>query len=701
MGTRSIAQVAPTAATIALNAFIFGYGGHSLVTPHAALKQLWWTDERIAAKVTSNFVLSKLPRREERELLYRPLAFGEGLTDDSYLGWILRRTKRLFLTLAEIGIPDQIFGCIDDSWVDDDLPIPLRNVSKLQLSAENDESLNKKFYDVQFTFLLRELQANSHIDYGPIEHIPIEHANTNPPAVSLQQTSERVHFPGKPDEIYMRQKYALGAGKPGQARRASFLHDVEKAQRLVHPHIASVWASYTAAGSAYILSSFVAEHTLGTFIDHRMPAQLQRVPVVERPTLLLEWMHCLADALASLHHRGAAHTAIRPSNILINRENRIAFADVGSIPTFQRNKKTSKTEIYDYSAPESPLSSPAIFVSSPPTSSTGAFQKLRKLSSSTSSSSGSSSAGGSIRSTSLGTLATAPTTPPHTGRTNSMATIDSALSPMQRSPESFRTYSRHISQASIASTDIAASSVMSTRVFPASSIIDYSTLRDLPEASPEASDIWSLACVFLDIVTFLLKGKVTEFVKHRTTKVTTPPSNSKKQRNDTSFHYDPEKILDWIDILEGDCRRRSEQVYKGVPELLQLIRKMLSQNASLRPTSMEVRDRLQKILVDMCGLETLCCANRDWDIPLPPIASISSLPDHFRDAMYVSKATPTAQSSTEDGEPVQDSTCDADLDSVLARTESYATSASGKRGSSTTDGKGRIRSWRKAFSRSP
>ena len=52
MSARNFAEVAPTAATIALNAYIYGYGGHSLVTPHAALKRLWWTDERIDASIT-------------------------------------------------------------------------------------------------------------------------------------------------------------------------------------------------------------------------------------------------------------------------------------------------------------------------------------------------------------------------------------------------------------------------------------------------------------------------------------------------------------------------------------------------------------------------------------------------------------------------------------------------------------------------
>ena len=334
---------------MALNAYIFGYGGHSLVTPHAALKHLWWTDQRILTKVTRPFVVSKL-RGEEREFLDRPMGFGDGLTDDTYMEWILERAKRLFLILTEIGVPEQIFGCIDDSWDDEDLPVTLENVQNLDLAYENDQALNRKFYDMQFVYLLRELRQGAHIDYGPKEHIPMDYVNTLPPAVSLQAW-DRVHFPGRCDKIYMRRKYALYDKDTDVDYRERFMADVKQAQMLRHEHIANVWASYTSEDAGYVLTDFVGEHTLGTFIDHRTPMQLLRIPSTERPIMLCEWMHCLADALASLHHRGAAHAAIRPSNILIDHDNHIAFADVGTLRTFQRGKKSTKSETYDYAAP--------------------------------------------------------------------------------------------------------------------------------------------------------------------------------------------------------------------------------------------------------------------------------------------------------------------------------------------------------------
>ncbi|GAB1737034.1 hypothetical protein NU219Hw_g396t1 [Hortaea werneckii] len=599
MGTRSYADVPPTAATIALNAYIFGFGGHSLVTPHATLKHLWWTDHRIQAKVTRPFVVSKL-RGEEREFLDKQLAFGEGLTDDTYMEWILDRAKRLFLILAEIGVPDQIFGCIDDSWDDDDLPVSMENVKNLELAYDNDDDLNKKFYETQFVYLLRELRMGAHIDYGPNEHIPMDYVNTLPPAVSLQ-VWDRISFPGRPDSIFMRRKYALTDKETGQSFRQSFMQDIKKANSLRHEHIANVWASYTSEDAGYILSDFVGEHTLSTFIDHRTPMQFMRIPVTQRPALLLEWIHCLSDALASLHHRGTAHAAIRPSNILIDHDNHVAFADVGALRTFQRGKKPQKTETYDYAAPESQVSkAPIVVPSSPPVSSISAFNRLRKMSSSTSGSSTDPSTGSSTRSNSLcHTAPTSPATSPRStvkGRSNSFTTTISAAfssSPLPtHSSSSFRNFSRHMlnnDPCPYPSVPTSPRTIQSQMSMPriCSALPNPEFLQDLPEAAPEMSDIYSLACVFLDILTFLLRGKLNDFVRFRGSRIATSPCDRTKGkvRLDHSFHCNPEKVEAWIDTLREESERRSEEVFRGVPDLLRLIQRMMAQNALLRPSA--------------------------------------------------------------------------------------------------------------------
>src|SRR4051812_28228633 len=85
--------------TVTLNALIYGYAGHSLVTPQHALQQIWWTEERINEKVTNEFVTSRL-QPSERERLHQPVGFGD-LSDDTYMEWIMDKARRLFLVLAE------------------------------------------------------------------------------------------------------------------------------------------------------------------------------------------------------------------------------------------------------------------------------------------------------------------------------------------------------------------------------------------------------------------------------------------------------------------------------------------------------------------------------------------------------------------------------------------------------------------------
>lgn len=439
-------------------------------------------------------------------------------------------------------------------------------------------------------------------------------------------------------QVFVRRKYSLLDNDTGQSRIETFTRDVKRARALAHEHVANAWATYSTENSAYVLSDFVPEHTLGTFIDHRTPVHFVKVNPLERSILVCEWLHCLSDALASLHHRGVAHTAIRPSNIWIDTKNRIAFADVGCIGTFQRNKKVTKTEAYDYAAPESQISRTPIVIrnNSPPVSSMNFFNKNRKVStlSDTSSSTSASSGGSSTRSNSFSNLTRgSPITPPSTtARSSSNEAETVTLSPTleaetvtlsptlggARSPRTIRNFSRRLVAPShktlIAS--LYSNRTISTPLLPPPTIIDPDTLQDLPTATPEMSDIYSLACVFLDIVTFVVRGKNTDFVKYRSSRVavTCPKTSTKASyRTDTSFHSQPDKIFAWIDLLEEDSHSRTEQIFRGIPDILRLIRLMMAQNATLRPTALEVRDRLQDILVGKCCVEALCCVGREWE----------------------------------------------------------------------------------------
>ncbi|KAF2175112.1 kinase domain-containing protein [Zopfia rhizophila CBS 207.26] len=541
--------------TVALNALIYGYAGHSLVTPHAALQQIWWTDERINEKVTTDFITSRL-RPSEREWLDRPVGFGD-LTDDTYIDWILERARRLFLVLAEVGAAEKIFKVVENSWDDDDLPLQMEDIEKLSLSSKRNDQVNAKFYHTQFAFLLRELREGVHIDYAPNEVLPLEYVMGLPPAVTLQHWS-RVHLPKKQREVYVRRKFSLGNTESPTAFESDFIMDVESSRMIEHEHIAPVWASYTAKGTGYTLTNFVGQHTLKTFIDHRNPQQYQRLPKEERRYLLLGWLHCLADAIATLHQSGFCHSSIRPSNILIDENNNIAFSDIGSLETFQRDKKPDPMEAYTYGAPEAHISTQSFDPEAPaPSPNIGT---TRKPSTASKSSSGSSNSSASQRQK----LTKTPTND-FSGFNFGFKKNKPAPQPRSRTNET------------------------------------------------EKADVFSLGCIFLDILTFMVKRKAHDFTKHRSSKqkINTGGKNS---RTDSSFHANLDKVDTWMKVVEDIAFEHDEDAFRAVPHIMNLIRGMLSRAPNIRPSARDVRDRLLEILLTETAIPSVHCGAHKHDI---------------------------------------------------------------------------------------
>ncbi|KAH0272881.1 kinase-like protein, partial [Aureobasidium melanogenum] len=675
MGTLSYAQVPPTAATIALNAYIYGFGGHSLVTPHAALKQLWWTEDRIDSKVTRKFVVSQI-KGEERDFLDRPLAFGEGLTDDTYMEWILGRARRLFLILTEIGKPEQIFGLIDDSLDDDDLPFSFESIVDMDLCVEPDERLNRKFHATQFLYLLRQLDQGGHIDYGHQEHIPMEYVHKVPPAVSLQSW-DRIHFPKDHEQVFVRRKFTFGTGIDKDDLRETYMQDLAEAKRLAHPHIVRVWASYTAGDAGFVLSDFVPEHTLASFIAHRTPYQFMRVPQADRPVILLEWMHCLIDALAMLHHRGISHGAIRPSNILVDHDNCIAFSDIGILRTFQRGKKFVKNEASGYSAPETQVEEKVRGVHFAESLSSTIHIKRGSDDSTLSGASSSSSSPPKI----LDPMVSHSSSPMIDSPMNSFSHSSSPIplfrnfsrhlpppptfasaniwshspgksrrllrksngppastsgSPPDQSPKFFLpdgagpsqpipiSPDRRPSWASWGTTPCPTSSIASDPSSLLSELLNEppnvpkplvirktTSQSSLNNNNPAAtsthqdtgfeSDIFSLGCVYLDLVTYIVKGKLSDLQKFRAqTKAPLPT--------------DTATLHTWLAHLASDAIRLSPTVHvlSALVPILGVVRDMLLPDPSHRPTALVIRDRIAAAL-EQANLNALCCKDRDWD----------------------------------------------------------------------------------------
>ncbi|KAF2704695.1 kinase domain-containing protein [Pleomassaria siparia CBS 279.74] len=544
--------------TVALNALIYGYAGHSLVTPHAALQQIWWTEERINEKVTKDFVTSRL-RPNERERLTKPVGFGD-LTDDTYIEWILERARRLFLVLAEIGEAEKIFTAVQNSWDDDDLPLQKDDIEQLELSNRRDPHADSRFYHTQFTFLLRELREGVHVDYAPNEELPLEYVMGLPPAVALQNWP-RVHLPKKPNKVYVRRKFPLGTSEAPNAFEANYILDVESSRMIEHEHIAPVWASYTYKGVGYTLTDFVGQHTLKTFIDHRNPTQYQRLSKPDRRYLLLNWLHCLADAMAILHLNGFCHSSIRPSNIIIDEHNNVAFSDIGSLETFQKDKRPDPMDVYIYSAPEThalhqrdveiAAAAPAPNIGTP-----------RKPSVASKNSTGSTGSNGSQRQK----LTKVPT--------NEFSGFNFGFRKTKPAPK------------------------------PRSRAHDT-----------EKADVFSLGCVFLEILTFMLKKKPHEFIKHRSSKQNIN-IGGKSSRTDSSFHANPERIDSWMKVIEDASFEQDHDSFRAIPEVMNLLRAMLNRAPDLRPNARDIRDRLLGILLHYTAIPDIHCGMHKHDVDL-------------------------------------------------------------------------------------
>jgi hypothetical protein len=197
-------------------------------------------------------------------------------------------------------------------------------------------------------------------------------------------------------------------------------------------------------------------------------------------------------------------------------------------------------------------------------------------------------------------------------------------------------------------------------------------------------------------MTFLVKGKTNDFVKFRSTRVTTPSKH--KTRDDTSFHFDLDKIAAWIEILKEDSRKMPEQIYRGVPALLDLIYAMVAGRWSHRPTAVQVRDRIQEVLVGECEVETLCCAGREW-ASLPVSGYAKNPPaSFFRDSMSVATGVTSVRSRQASESTKAPSRCE-EVGTPTMRPESSMKTRRESESSAATVKDARASSWRKAFRR--
>lgn len=108
---------------------------------------------------------------------------------------------------------------------------------------------------------------------------------------------------------------------------------------------------------------------------------------------------------------------------------------------------------------------------------------------------------------------------------------------------------------------------------------------------PSKSDVFSLACIFLEILNFHAKRKSSVFATHRSLKNRRPRESAPP---DSSFHSNLGQVDTWIDRLHRDARKKTD---KSFADCLELCREMLQRDPEARPEPRGVADQLYHTIV--------------------------------------------------------------------------------------------------------
>ncbi|KAI6781363.1 uncharacterized protein J7T54_002255 [Emericellopsis cladophorae] len=496
----------------------------------------WWTPERIDATVTRAFIVQHLVG-DEADQLDRPVGFtAEALTERTYLEAIQSGAKKLFLILVDVGVPDQIFGIIDDGWDDEELPLSLEEIERLSLMEVNNDRVNRKFQQRQGQYILKTIGQGEHQTYEESEQVPIDVVERVPPLPTKGHHVDKVRLPNIPGGVFTRRRYTLGKA-PGSMPMAEFLEMVSIIKTIQSEHMVSYWGSYTHQGYGYVLLTPISEYSLKTFLGGT-PSAYKGLPKKDRREIIMNWILCLVDTMCSLHVTSRSHCYIKPSAILFTNKHHIFLVDPARLSPDASSGKGEKTtfdrEWYDYAAPEQ------------------WFQP------------------------------SGPGSPP---------TRKTVLASLSVSPEQHNGF--------------------------------YSTNPHAQLSTPTPSqqaDIFSLGCIILELLSFLLKRSTSKFASFRSAKL------KKGGRGgavlDTSFHKNLGQVEEWMTSLAKDAARKAAEsrsattrhdgahVFRGFTPMLHIVAEMLAANPFERPSALEVQRRTYDVLRDHCGIAEPHCVHR-------------------------------------------------------------------------------------------
>ena len=504
---------------------------------------VWWSTQKINATLNQDFVERELGTLKNRQALHRVLQFGDGLTDDTYLDWVLERSPRFFLTLNDIGCPEKIFDIIDRSFDDEDLPLSQDALWELNLFGTKSETLDRKFYRAQYNFLVQELETGGHVDYGTWEAVPVEPVRR---AQIGNSSTDRVYAY---DHLYTRKKIA-GSGENGIDKIHFMLH-LKGLAAVRDPHLVTVFATYSQDDFNYVLLTPTADLNLRQVLDDQSK-QFKLLDKSDRREIVLTWAHCITSALAYLHQQGLVHRGIRPSNIVVDQNSKVYLTDYHALKILDRDDGANlyKGELYEHSPPE---------------------HWLRK--------------------STLHEIAPLRTYLPGGSRTTRRLPKSSTKSDMRPPPSPISSIAPHSASRSSSS----GSSTNGTR--PRNALI--TTLQpegasDAPVATKQCpADVFSLSTVLATLLSYLLGHSPKAFASHRCRinrqagRGNAPP--------DSSFHKNLSQVEQWMNKLAkeaGQKEKKDVKFWGAVAELIGICKQGMAEKPGSRPSAAEMEKKV-------------------------------------------------------------------------------------------------------------
>ncbi|KAF2187885.1 kinase-like protein [Zopfia rhizophila CBS 207.26] len=214
----------------------------------------------------------------------------------------------------------------------------------------------RRVMEMQWRVTAKELPQNgAHVEFNARETVPLQQISIIRSSSTPEKSVDRVRWLGETDErIRIRKRFIIT--RPTQ--KATLLKQVQEFKQYDHKNIAKLLCSYSSTQPNVLgIVTAAAQYTLDEYLS---------LPTGEpnRPKLLLDWMHDLAQALDYLHSQSITHRSIRPRKILIDGS-RIYLAPFGIGPSSDNMNSTSVTpqrldqlhayfqdQSYIYAAPE-------------------------------------------------------------------------------------------------------------------------------------------------------------------------------------------------------------------------------------------------------------------------------------------------------------------------------------------------------------